>query len=154
MGLNPTSVKREIISQLTYTIETKVSACNKALGDLSEALLSEGKSSAGDKYETGRAMIHQEMDQTKRQLAQWKDLAVRLASQNPEVILDKAEMGALVETDKGYLFFFAALGEVTWNGRKVFCLGPTSPLGQVFLGKKAGDTVPFRQQVYSILSVI
>ena len=146
----PNTSKQKIIEQINHSLLSKIKDIQKSLQDLSEALATEGKSSAGDKYETGRAMVHREMDQCKRQWAQWSDLLTRLNSISSDGLHHKAELGAIVETNSGSFFLFAGVGEYKVEGKSIFCLSPTSPLGQVFLGAKEGDCVTFRGKIYVI----
>ncbi|GAB5558075.1 MAG: hypothetical protein SchgKO_22880 [Schleiferiaceae bacterium] len=145
--------KKELISQIYKTIQSRLTACKQAMEDYSEALLAEGKSSAGDKYETGRAMIHQEMDQTKAQRAQWEDHHVRLKSIEGMPAMNTAELGALVQTNRGHFFLFAAIGQFEVDGLTIFSMGMTSPLGQAMLGKGVGSDFSFRGVSYSIVAI-
>lgn len=52
---------------------------------------------------------------------------------------DKAEKGALVETDKGLFFISVSLGEIVFENKKIFAISPDAPLAKAMLGKVAGE---------------
>ena len=51
-----------------HTIEQRIAAAKEIIQNVQEAANNEEKSSAGDKYETGRAMGHLQKDMHSRQL--------------------------------------------------------------------------------------
>jgi archaellum component FlaC len=52
--------KKEFIEHLNHLIDKKIDALQNRFDDLNNDLASDHKSSAGDKHETGRAMIQLE----------------------------------------------------------------------------------------------
>ena len=55
--------RSQVFEALELHLSAAVKEGDRHLSSLQEALASEAKSTAGDKHETGRAMIHQEMRQ-------------------------------------------------------------------------------------------
>ncbi len=71
--------------------------------DAQQAANGEEKSSAGDKYETSRAMGHLQKDMHARQLAeQAKELAA-LHAVNVDLLYDTMATGAVIECEKSDL---------------------------------------------------
>lgn len=125
------------------SITTRISTAKEAMSQAQEAANSEEKSSAGDKYETGRAMGHLQKDMHARQLAEaLKELAA-LQAIATEAICPDGRPGALLRGDDIAFFISAGLGKQIVEGRAVVFLSPLAPLAKLLQGKKPGDTVPF-----------
>ena len=113
----------------------------------------EEKSSAGDKYETARAMGQLDRDMHGRQYEQARQerqLLERLNS-NPA---DLVGVGALVSTEASGTFYLAvSIGKVSVEGTDVMVISPQSPLGQVLIGKRTNESFTFRGKTDRILAV-
>lgn len=129
-------------------------AMAKSAGDSAqEAANSEGKSSAGDKYETGRAMGHLEKNMYARQQAEnIKELA-RLQEVNTDLIYTTAQTGAFIRCGEQSFFIAAGLGRQRIADQTIFFLSPYTPLAQLLLHKKAGDSFLFNKMEIVILEV-
>jgi transcription elongation GreA/GreB family factor len=126
-------------------IEQRIAAAQSAMALAQLAANSEEKSSAGDKYETGRAMAHREKDMMARQLAEnVKELAL-LQSVDMAILYKKVEAGACVETTHGFFFLAAGLGRQDVDGQAILFLSPFSPLAKMLLGKVEGDEFHFNR---------
>ncbi|HIP32233.1 MAG TPA: hypothetical protein EYG86_05690 [Crocinitomicaceae bacterium] len=139
--------KKEAFNALKLEIEQKEARIQSAFDDLNSAVTDDSKSTAGDKHETGRAMVHLEQEKLSSQLAQVKLLKEALAQINIEEKHTKIQFGSLVTTNKGVFFFSIGLGKIKVNGEDVFCLTVTTPLGKALFGKKVGDKVMFNSEV-------
>jgi hypothetical protein len=62
------TVKSKLLAMCIEYVEQRISSATTAMQNAQEAANEEGKSSAGDKYETGRAMMQIERDQAAAQL--------------------------------------------------------------------------------------
>lgn len=97
------------------------------------------KSSMGDKYETGREMLQQEINNLQLQLNE-------VLKQNdfvktiPTKISEKAEKGAIVKTEKGMFYISISLGELLFENQKITCISPESPLAKALHGKHKNET--------------
>ena len=120
-----------------------------------QALDSETKSSAGDKHETGRAMLQLEMEKASQQLESLQHMQEVLNRIDPHQHHDQAHLGSLVETSAGKFFLSIGAGEmVLGDGGKYFCVSPSSPIGRQLLGKSKGETFDFRSREVVVLEVM
>lgn len=101
----------------------------------------ETKSSAGDKYETGRAMAQLELERMMTQTGEMEKLVAGLKALNPEIICQRVQPGALVSTTNGIFYISVSLGLITLNTVKYFVVSPDSPVARLLMGKQVGDTV-------------
>lgn len=140
------SAKVQVHEACLNAVRKKKSALVQELKNFQDAANNETKSSAGDKYETGRAMMHLEKEKVAGQLDQVLKMEQVLSSIKPERTLEQAALGALVITNNGRFFLSVSLGLI--DG--VICLSPVAPLGKAFLHSRAGDQVSFQGKSYQI----
>lgn len=96
------------------------------------------KSSMGDKYETGREMLQQEINNLQRQLnecLQQQSLVLKITGEPSS----KVQQGALVKTDKGLFYISASVGEIISENRKIMTVSSESPLVKAMAGLNAGQ---------------
>jgi hypothetical protein len=134
-------------------IGQRMSAAKKAMEQAQEAANSEEKSSAGDKYETGRAMGHLQKDMHARQLAESvKELASFHAVQT-EPLCNEGRTGALLQADGVAFFISTGLGKQSIDGQTILFLSPQAPLAKLLEKRKPGDSIVFSQQTLVIRDV-
>jgi len=106
-----------------------------------ESANEEGKSSAGDKYETGRAMAQLEIEKASGQLAEANKLKQALEHIPADAPGTVVKPGSLVITSQGSYFISIAAGKLTVDDQTWFAISAGSPLGEKLVGKKEGDVV-------------
>jgi len=124
-------------------IEQRIAASGKAADHAQQAANQEEKSSAGDKYETARAMGHLQKDMHARQLAaHLKDLAA-LRDINTDTICTTPIAGACVICTQFSFFIAAGLGKQLVNDQPIFFISPYAPLARLLGEKKTGNSFLF-----------
>ena len=113
----------------------------------------ETKSSAGDKYETGRAMMHLEKERLASQMNELAKFKKPLEMINPEKVSGIVELGSLVITGDRNYFIAVSLGEVSLDDQTFFCISPVTPIGKLMLGKRAGESFTFAGKSVGIKEV-
>lgn len=106
----------------------------------------------GDKYETGREMLQQEINRLQNQanvFIQQRDFLKKISTHENS----KVETGTLVETDKGWFYLSVSLGEFQFEGKKIFAISPETPLAIAMLNKKVGDNIVVNQMQQKIKSI-
>lgn len=129
------SLKQFCKSFIQQRIQTTQSLINNA----QQAANSEEKSSAGDKYETARAMGHIEKDMHAGQLMQHVKELASLQHINVSQIYNTVTAGAFIQCSSVALFIAAGAGKQLFNGRQVLFLSPAAPLAKLVMNKKTGD---------------
>ncbi len=136
----------------TY-VQQRIDTARQAMKAAQESANEESKSSAGDKYETGRAMAQIERDRHAQLLAEALKLQQELARINVDKAYETAQPGSLVGTDRGRFFISISAGKLTVGGTDYFAVSPASPIATALTGHKAGDVLSFNKQPYRVLSV-
>lgn len=146
--------KTELIRHLGSLLADKMGAVRSEITATRDTFASDAKSSAGDKYEVGRAMVQQELDKLEDQLSKLVTLSLELARVPVDRTFDRVAFGALVMTDGGTYFVAIGLGRFELNGETCFVISPAAPLGQALLGRLAGDHVDFNGRTLEVLGVV
>jgi len=111
------------------------------------------KSSAGDKHETARAMIHLEQEKLGIQFKE-VEKQVRNLSQIKFGLNSTPQTGSLIQTDKALFYICIGLGSVKFNGVSIYVISPISPLAQAFLNAPDLKSITFNGMVYSIMGIV
>ena len=145
--------KKQVIQELRNKLNARLTQLKETRDGLIESRESEGgKSSAGDKYETGVEMIQQEMERTQGQIDQTERQKETLnrVSLTPNSLIGE---GSLVVTDKASYFIGIPFGELKLETGNVYCISGASPIGELLTGKKQNDQVQFREQKITVKSI-
>lgn len=118
-----------------------------------EAANSESKSSAGDKYETGRAMAQLERDRHAQLLAEAQKIERELTQLNVDKTYETVQPGSLVVTNRGLFFISIGAGKLTVDGVDYFAVSAASPIASALVGRKAKETITFNKMVYQVMEV-
>ncbi len=145
--------KQELHDSLVGLIRTKIKLISDQLAHLKEAVSEDTKSSAGDKYETGREMVRQEMDKSENMLADYRQQLEVLQLISPLDVHHKIQKGTLVYTSKMIFYLAGSFGKMDFDGQEVFVMSVKAPLAQQLLGKKQGDEVVFNRNTYEIKAI-
>lgn len=114
---------------------------------------SESKSSAGDKYETARAMGQLDRDMHARMYEQARQERAMVERIDLATAFQKGAFGALLQTTMGTFFLAVSIGKLMIEKNTVMVISPQSPVGALLLGKQQGDTFTFRGVNYTIDAV-
>jgi transcription elongation GreA/GreB family factor len=130
--------KENILQILKDKISEKIKTFENLIAE-TRASSNDTKSSMGDKYETGREMLQQEINNIQRQLNETLNQKNFLKKINTEVCT-KVQNGALVKTDKGFFYISVSSGEIVFEGKKIMTISSESPLAKAMFGKKIAET--------------
>ena len=147
------NIKQELHKICSLTVEEKIKSVQERLASLNEAMKNETKSSVGDKYETGRAMIQNEKEQLMKQLSKSLELRTKLQQINPSKKPDKVALGSLVVCNSGSYYISVGIGKIVLDKQAYFAISVISPIGKLLLNKKIGDEVFFREKKISIMEL-
>lgn len=136
--------KAELYQHCFDYVQELINQAQTGLKNSQKAANLEEKSSAGDKFETNRAMMHLQMEGFIKRLdhAQELEKAILSITLAPKF---KVELGALVETDRGWYFIGVSAPKTKVNQQLVTCLSTEAPLFKVLQGKQADDWVEFNR---------
>jgi hypothetical protein len=125
--------KPEILKLIHEKLDLKIRTLENLISE-TRASNNETKSSMGDKYETTREMVQQEINNLQVQLNE------NIKAKNslkfiPIASAKSVGFGSLVETLKGLFYISVSLGTIEIDKQKVFLISPESPLAKAMMGK-------------------
>jgi transcription elongation GreA/GreB family factor len=152
--MDDTSIKHSLLHACRHYVEQRLATAIEAMNDAQRSANEEGKSSAGDKYETGRAMMQMERDKAAIQVEEALKLKRVLAQINPDVHPDKISLGSVVTTKTFKVYIAVGVGSVNVEGEDFLIIAPLSPLGKVLMGLKTNEQFKFNNQQNSIVKIM
>ena len=121
---------------------------------LQKDLTSETKSSAGDKHETGRAMIQLEREKLGNQIREIELNYQRLNTIKDVKTSTIISLGSIIFTDKANYFIAIAADFCEVNSKVFYCISSQSPIGKLLIGKKINESIMINNIVSTILKII
>jgi len=146
--------KQALYTHCSNFVDARLTSLKAVLSDIDESLKQETKSSAGDKHETGRAMIQLEQETSNRQLEEALMLSASLQSIDPKSTSVLVSPGSFVLTNKANYYISISAGKTSIDGVIYYCVSPASPIGKALLGKQTRDVANFNGNNINILEVI
>lgn len=136
-------------------VKARMDNAQQAINEAQQAAEQETKSSAGDKYETGRAMMQQEKD---RSLALLNEAGKQMSALNQIGTTSNssgiADTGSVVITDKGNFYLSVSAGTIGMEGRSYMAVSTASPIGARLKGRKVKEAFNFNGRDYQILEIL
>ena len=119
-----------------------------------ESILEEEKNSAGDKYETSRETMTQDLNSLEKQIKQSKlDLDELYRLQAIKDTPPTVQEGALVQLGTDWFMLAVSIGQVKVADKQVFLLSKNSQLGELLVGKKKKEAIQFRGKPQTITEI-
>lgn len=148
--VNGFKIKEVLYLQCVNFVENRFQTIQNTISEIQESLTSETKSSAGDKHETGRAMLQLEREKAGNQLAEIQKIRDYLS----KIVISKSSgfvgLGSVIFTDKNNYYIAISAGELKVDNTIFYAISPNTPIGQLLMGKTKGDTINFRGQISKI----
>lgn len=144
------STKSQIQANLRSILENTLEEARREYLLAKESRDSDTKSSAGDKFETGREMMQREMDKLSALVDNTLNSIAkldRIADLPASVVISE---GSLVETDQETYFISIGYGKLD----SIYAISIESPLGLELKGKRVGDCIEMRGRIITIKSIL
>ena len=148
------SIKTQLLQLCNQSLDTRLQNVLAVIEDIKQSLQSETKSSAGDKHETGRAMLQLEREKAGHQLAEIEKTKQILSKINTESTSKKIGLGSVIFTTNSNYFISISDGELKVEGDTFYAISANTPIGQLLLGKSVGDEVVFRNLSFKITKIL
>jgi len=147
------TIKEELYKQCQFFVNKRLQTIQDIITSNQRALQSETKSSAGDKHETGRAMLQLEMEKAGQQLSgitlMKETLAKIVISKNSKV----ASLSSVVITENANYFLSISAGQLIVANTRYFAISVSSPVGKLLLGKQENETIVFNGKTITVKEV-
>ena len=147
-------IKKTLFNHCKTHLEKKMKVLEQLKKNLQRDLTYETKSSAGDKFETARAMIQLENEKLSNQIHE-----IELNYQKLNAIKDfqtskNISLGSIIFTDKANYYIAIAADFFEVNSKVFYCISSQSPIGKLLIGKKINESIMFNDVQSTILEII
>jgi transcription elongation GreA/GreB family factor len=146
-------IKKQLYERCQQYLQRRIQTAEEAIREAQSSANDETKSSAGDKYETGRAMMQLEIEKNTVQLAETMKLKRSLDQLKYNVSSEVIQPGSLVITDQGNFFIAISVGRLTLGSEVYAVVSPESPIGAMLLGLQKNSSFTFSNKTYTITGV-
>lgn len=147
------SIKEQLYQQCREHFQAAINIAEAAIASARESSQNETKSSAGDKYETAREMMQQEIDMNTARLNNAKSLLNKLETIDISKTYTTAIPGSLVHTNNGNFFIAVSAGSFMAGNDKYYAISIESPIGNSMMGKQQGNTFSVNAKEYLIIQI-
>jgi transcription elongation GreA/GreB family factor len=145
---------QEQLFQLCLTdIDERVAVLRASIAEARDAQQNDTKSSAGDKFETTREMMTQQIETLSLQLSEVEAQRHQLLSISNVAPAAQIQAGSVVYTDAANFYISVSVGTKRLNNDVFICLSASSPLGKLLVGKTAGDEISFNKKQYIVKAI-
>lgn len=147
------TLKQKLYRECLNYVQRSIDAAQLGIAEAQQAAQNDTKSSAGDKYETGREMAQQESNRNMAQLHAANKLKV-LLDRVPVIEASVIDNGSLVITDAGNFYLAIGAGNLQVDGDSYMAISLASPIGQKMKGLKNGESFEVNGKRYKITGVL
>ena len=147
-------LKQELYSLCKAHLEKGINEVASAIADMRSAMHNETKSSMGDKYETTREMLQQEINMNMDRLSKMKAELAALEAIDINNTSAIVVPGSVVTTDSGDFFLSVSIGKLMVDGKQYYAVSLLSPIGLQLKGKQQGEAFSLNGKAYNILSIL
>lgn len=146
-------IKEQLVLECKKFVDDKFQTVNTIVVSNQEALQSEMKSSAGDKHETGRAMLQLEMEKASTQLDAIDQMKLTMNKIDIYGNSKIARLGSVVVTSSGKYFLAISAGKIEMAKDVYFAVSLSSPIGKLLLGRRENDQLNFNGKQLKVLHI-
>ena len=147
-------LKDKLLNEIIIFLKKKILIIENELNILTEEKNDISKSSAGDKFETSRAIMQIEHDKLNNQLIQKNNQLKKIELLDRNKKYKSVNYGSLVITNTNYYLISIGLGSFTSNNQIIYLISLSSPIGKILLDKKKGDSFIFNNNKEKIIDII
>ena len=133
-------IKTLLYDHCLHYVQSLLDDADRGIRESREAANLEEKSSAGDKFETHRAMMHLQMESFIKRKKVAQALEKQLLSLQIK-FMSHIQLGALIRTDQGDYFVGVSAPRVVLQGITYVCLSVDAPLYLAMQGLTSEDWI-------------
>lgn len=139
-------MKKRVVDFITLLIKGKTKLLKFELDSINKEKNNLKKSSAGDKFETSRALMQTEYDKIDNQLLILKNQLRAIKSISLSDNKKKVGVGSFIKTNKSFYFISIGLGKQIIDNNDIYVISLSSPIGKLLNNKKKGDKIVFNNK--------
>ncbi|HOJ91081.1 MAG TPA: hypothetical protein PK622_09010 [Saprospiraceae bacterium] len=135
------NTKSRLLGHCKEIVKARLFNAEDAMNRAQESANETEKSSAGDKFETGRAMGHLEKEMYARQYQKALHDLQKIESLDSKAMTTEVSLGSLVEMGSKFYLIAIGIGKVILDDKEYYVLSDESPIALSIIGKKKYDSI-------------
>lgn len=143
-------LKETLFKECVTFVNKRLQTVEEIIKSNQKALQSQTKSSAGDKHETGRAMLQLEIEKASQQFLSIEVMKSVLTKIDFSKTSNRAHLGSIIETNTINYFLSISAGKIIVNNKNYFAISVSSPIGRQLMGKKTQEEFFFNGKKFQI----
>ena len=147
-------LKQQVHQHCLENIRSRIAIAKAGIDEVHESLLNDDKNSAGDKYETSRAMAHLEIENRQAALQNLIKMQSDLHKFDPARPHTEIVPGALVVTDKSIFYITISLGKIKVKRHEVLVISSQAPIIAALKDTPVGGITTFHGIQYKLLEIV
>jgi hypothetical protein len=147
-------LKLKIHQQCLQMINERIIETEEGIKEIRMEAELNARSSAGDKFETGRAMADLEIEKYNKALDNLLQMATVLKRIDPETHHQQTAPGALVHTDKGFIYVAVGLGKTHIDQHDVLVISIGAPIFKILKNTPVGGKAVFNGTSYQVKGIL
>ncbi len=147
------ALKASLLAACQHYVDERIANAQQAIASARDAAADDTKSSAGDKFETTREMMQQEIARHQQLLADAERMGQVLVSLDARPQSGPVRLGSLVETNRGTFFLAISAGRLEVDGNTYWVVSTASPIGNRLVDMQAGSRFSFNNMEYTVKQV-
>ncbi len=148
------NTKQILHKYISDSLNSKAKILQKDITETIESRNNDTKSSAGDKFETGREMMNIEIQKAEKQLSITNKFIEELSKIDLQKNNDRVIYGSVVYTNNGNYFISIAFGKIEIENDVFYSISLASPLGKILQNKQVGNSFNFQKKEYIINKIM
>lgn len=148
------TAKESLLQQCHDFVMERERSIMEVIREIQLSLESETKSSAGDKHETGRAMMQLEREKAGQQLLEINGLKEVLSRIDTKNVSDRIALGSIVYTTRHNYFIAISAGEFKLGNDTFYAISVKTPIAQVLMGNQMDAELTFRNEKFRVTKLI
>lgn len=146
-------IKEALLAECQEKVSNRYQKIKQTIADLNEALEEASNRGGDDGFDNSRAMIQIDIENATKQLGEVNILRDVLQKIDIKSSTPYARLGSLVRTNQAIYFLSLSIGIVLIDRENYLCVALHSPIGEMLLGKQAGEKFMFNQVEQEILEI-
>ncbi len=145
--------KLDFFNVCNKLVEENITSLSLSISEMKDDLNSATKSSAGDKHEVGRAMMHIELEKQSNHLSELNKSiqTLHLISLDAQNKHHNIKLGSLILLSNNQFYYISlSLGKLKFNNTDFYAISPITPLASLLLNKTVGEQIDFRGKLLTI----
>ncbi len=144
-------IKSQLLEVCFTYVNKRMSNYKDEIETIKDSIENNDKGDGED--DSGNGKLYSDLEKNAQYLSDASKMLDTLKLINPKIVSENAVLGSLVKTDSSNFFLAVSIGKVEIDNENYFIISKSSPIGELLMNKKAGDSITFNNTTYKIKEI-